>query len=203
MKMRIVTSPKNPLDYKMDPEGSRYMIVDYINYRLDKTGHKWNSCPPLLPNPTRVHRMMRTLGDEFEKRYRSKFSELANQLHITQDSAYPTFSAVVEEIFAGGVNWGRVVALFAFSGTLAIRCIENNLPQVVDLLVDWVSTYMHHNIDQWITDHNGWDGFVEFYENGPSDRNDSHWDSFSGVIKYGVIGAIGAMALGAILTQRT
>lgn len=187
----------------MDPSGSRYLVVDYLNYRLVKHGITWQNCPPLLNQPTDVHLAIRKMGDEFEERYAVQFAELGDQLYMSQHTAYPTFSTAVGELFHGGVNWGRVIALFGFSGTLAKKFCEQNMPDLVTSLVDWTSTYLDNQLENWIESHGGWDGFVEFYENGHSRRTESPWDNIAGVIKYGMLGAIGAVALGAILTQRT
>jgi hypothetical protein len=59
---------------------------------------------------------LRTLGDEFEDRFRTQFDDMVDQLHITDRTAYPTFHRVVHELFVdGNINWGRIVALFAKS----------------------------------------------------------------------------------------
>lgn len=188
---------------KMDPTCSRYLVVDYINYRLTKQGITWTNCPPLLNQPTDVHMTLRKMGDEFEERYAVQFSDLGSQLNMSQYNAYPTFNTAVGELFHDGVNWGRIVALFAFSGTLAKKFCQQHMMDLVTSLIDWTSQYLDNQLENWIETHGGWDGFVEFYENGNARRRESPWDNISGVIKYGMIGAIGAMALGAILTQRT
>ena len=43
----------------MDPAGTRYLVVDYINYRLNNNGVQWDQCPALLPQPLEVHLTLR------------------------------------------------------------------------------------------------------------------------------------------------
>ncbi|OWF51020.1 apoptosis regulator R1-like isoform X1 [Mizuhopecten yessoensis] len=188
---------------EMNPTASRYLVVDYINYRLTKQGITWANCPPLLSQPTEIHTTLRKMGDEFEERYAVQFSDLGSQLNMSQYNAYPTFNTAVGELFHDGVNWGRIVALFAFSGTLAKKFCQQQMMDLVSSLIDWTSQYLDNQLENWIESHGGWDGFVEFYEKGNTRRRESPWDNISGVIKYGMLGAIGAVALGAILTQRT
>ncbi|ELU09391.1 hypothetical protein CAPTEDRAFT_48532, partial [Capitella teleta] len=74
-----------------------------------------------------VQQTMRVLGDEFETRYTEVFEEMCNQLHITPNNAHPTFVAIVNELYSDGVRWGRVVALFAYGGALAVHRVRREM----------------------------------------------------------------------------
>lgn len=141
---------------EMNPTSYRYLVVDFINYRLSQHGYTWDNCPPLEARTNRVHRTLRALGDEFEERFRTQFEDMVNQLHITPNTAYSTFHQVVQELFIDGVNWGRIVALFGFGGAIAVECVNKEMPQLVDSIADWVSTYVENNLNQWITSSGGW-----------------------------------------------
>lgn len=146
-------SVNNNID--MTPTSTRYLVADYLTYRLRKHGHIWPNSPPLEVT-NKIHIAMRTLADEFEERYTAEFSDMVQQLHITPDIAYPTFNAVAQELFIDGINWGRVVALFAFGGAIAIECYEKNMSHLVDSIYDWVSTYVQTHLEQWISSQGGW-----------------------------------------------
>ncbi|XP_071158324.1 bcl-2-like protein 2 isoform X1 [Mytilus edulis] len=188
------------MENNTDQTGTRYLVVDYINYRLNNNGVQWDQCPSLLPQPLDVHRTLRKKGDEFEERFKNEFQNLIDELHITENTAYPMFCKVLEELFKGGINWGRIVALFSFGGSLATQCMKRDLPQLIDSVIEWITLYIEKNLSHWIQTHGGWQGFVEFYNQGQN-HNDSPWD-VKGLVKYGAIGVIGAMALSAFL-QRT
>ena len=134
---------------------TRELVQDYIKFRLEQKGLRWIGAPD-LPEPTPVHTTMRTLGLEFEQRYNEVFQEMGNQIHITPNTAHPTFTAIVNELFSDGIKWGRVVALFSFGGSLAVACIEKEMPLLVDQIVDWVKNYVDANLASWITQHGGW-----------------------------------------------
>ena len=139
----------------MENMSSKQIIADYVNHRLQSKGYLWQNCPP-LPPPNRINKTMRLVGDEFEGRYKDIFDDMCNQLHITPSTAYPTFIAIVNELYSDGIKWGRVVALFAFGGALAVHCVDNEMPDLVDSIVDWVSTYVDTNLHSWIVENGGW-----------------------------------------------
>lgn len=134
---------------------TRNLVADYVNFRLRKDGLEWANCPDLTPSGA-VGRTMKALGQEFEIRYTEVFQEMCNQLHITPNTAHPTFTAIVNELFSDGIKWGRIVALFAFGGSLAVQCVEKEMPPLVDQIVDWVADYVDQNLISWIIEQGGW-----------------------------------------------
>lgn len=185
-------------NFDMNPTSTRYLVADYLNYRLRKKNYVWSDSPP-LQTTNKIHRAMRNLADEFEQRYTTEFSSMVDQLHVTEDIGYPTFNAVAQELFVDGINWGRIVALFTFGGAIAIQCCEKDMPHLVDAIYEWVSTYVETHLEQWINNHNGWDGLAEFYEKSPEKNDQSLWPKLGRVC----LGAVGVLALGALLTQKT
>ncbi|KAH3720359.1 hypothetical protein DPMN_063256 [Dreissena polymorpha] len=181
---------------------TRYLVADYLNYRLSKHNLQWRGCPPLaLDVINKVHLTMRNLADEFEKKYEEEFTDMVQQLHVTVDLAYETFLAVAEELFKEGIiNWGRVVALFAFGGSLAVECMVKEMEHLVDSIYEWVSTYVQDKLSHWITDNGGWNGLSEFYDQAAEKKNEKNgWPSLG---KW-FVGAVGVLALGAIFTQKS
>ncbi|TNN42741.1 Bcl-2-like protein 1 [Liparis tanakae] len=87
--------------------------------------------PQRLPSTTTnldaVKEALRDSANEFELRYARAFSDLHNQLHITPATAYQSFENVMDEVFRDGVNWGRIVGLFAFGGALCVECVEKEM----------------------------------------------------------------------------
>ena len=138
--------------HEMNPISTRYLVADYLNYRLQKSNFQWPGCPP-LESPSKIHNVLHTLSDEFEKRYSRDFD---SQLQITASTAYSTFIEVAQELFKDGINWGRIVALFTFGGSMAVECMIKQLEHLVDSIYDWVSTYITENLEGWISNHNGW-----------------------------------------------
>ena len=57
------------------------------------------------------------------------FRETCGEIFITPNNAQVSFLTSIQSLFSDGVvNWGRVVALLAFSGALAAQCVEKEMP---------------------------------------------------------------------------
>lgn len=181
--------------------GTRALVSDYLHYRLRCKGLDAGGANRPDPDPGRVERTMRALGDEFQERYTQAFAEMCKQLDITQDNARQTFETTASELFRDGVKWGRVVALFAFSGSMAVECVQNGTPFLVDGVEQWTVDYIDAHLQPWIEQNGNWDGLVEFYEGGRPDPadDDSPWPSFSTLCGC----AIGVITLGAFFSQKS
>lgn len=177
------------------------MSCDYIQSKLRKNAFNWRECPT-LPEPSPLRLAMRSLGEEFERQYKQVFDGMCDTLQVTPTTAYPTFFGVADELFAQGVTWGRVVALFAFGGALSDHCIRKGLPQLVSYVADWVAIYTETHLSPWIATNGGWDGFLRFYERQPHHYG---WNSFKRVMTGvgAVCGALGVVTLGAMLASKS
>lgn len=103
-----------------------------------------------------VKEALRDTGNEFELRYTCAFSDLHNQLHITPATAYQSFANVMDEVFRDGVNWGRIVGLFAFGGALCVECVEKEMSPLVGRIIEWMTVYLDNHIQPWIQSQGGW-----------------------------------------------
>ncbi|KAF3855858.1 hypothetical protein F7725_016581 [Dissostichus mawsoni] len=110
-----------------------------------------------------VKEALRDSANEFELRFTQAFSDLSSQLDITPDTAYHSFKSVMDEVFRDGVNWGRVVGLFAFGGVLCVECVEKGMSELVSRIADWMTMYLDENISPWIQSQGGWECFAEIF----------------------------------------
>ena len=78
------------------------------------------------------------------------FNNLSFRLKRRKDNANAIYKSVVHELFNNGFNWGRVIALFAFSGYIAkvidsdevIIWLQDELISRNNLIIengDWIS----------------------------------------------------------------
>ncbi|KAI3370414.1 hypothetical protein L3Q82_025180 [Scortum barcoo] len=119
--------------------------------------------PPPRADVEAVMAALRDSADEFELLFTQAFSDLSSQLDITPDTAYHSFKSVMDEVFKDGVNWGRIVGLFAFGGVLCVECVEKDMSELVSRIADWMTTYLDENISPWIQSQGGWDCFAELF----------------------------------------
>jgi len=106
------------------------------------------------------HRRCSWFGDIFLCFVWQVFDDMCHQLHITPNNAQATFVTIVNELFSDGIKWGRIVALFAFSGALAVQCVQKEMPLLVDQVVDWTVAYIDGHLMSWIVQNGDWVSYV-------------------------------------------
>ncbi|XP_051961572.1 bcl-2-like protein 1 [Xyrauchen texanus] len=128
-----------------------------------------------------VKEALRDSANEFELRYSRAFNDLSSQLHITPATAYQSFESVMDEVFRDGVNWGRIVGLFAFGGALCVECVEKEMSPLVGRIAEWMTVYLDNHIQPWIQNQGGWERFAEIFgkdaaaESRKSEENFKKW----------------------------
>ncbi|XP_054883079.1 bcl-2-like protein 1 [Poeciliopsis prolifica] len=110
-----------------------------------------------------VKSVLKDAAEEFERLYTQSFKHLSLQLDITPYMAYHSFKTVLDELFKGGVNWGRVVAMFTFGGILCVDCVQKNMSELVFRIAEWMTTYLDEQLNTWIQSQGGWDRFANLY----------------------------------------
>ena len=69
------------------------------------------------------------------------------------------------ELLWDGVNWGHIMALFPFGGTLCIESIDKEIQILVNQITAWMATYLNDHLEPWIQEDCSWDTFVKLYKN--------------------------------------
>lgn len=138
---------------EVSPTAQQGLVLakDFISYRLGKG--------PLPTSNTAA--TLRKLADQIEEQYPSLLSHLCRKLNITRTTAYPTFVEIASEVFVDGINWGRIVALFAFGGKLALYCDQNQMKDLVSSVTEWVGKYVG-GLSEWIESNGGWVSSIFF-----------------------------------------
>uniref|UniRef100_A0A671QD94 BCL2 apoptosis regulator b n=1 Tax=Sinocyclocheilus anshuiensis TaxID=1608454 RepID=A0A671QD94_9TELE len=103
-----------------------------------------------------LHTVLREAGDELERLYQSDFAEMSKQLHLTSITAHQRFTAVIDELFRDGVNWGRIIAFFEFGGTVCVECVNKEMTVHVDNIAGWMTEYLNGPLHGWIQENGGW-----------------------------------------------
>lgn len=175
---------------------TRALVEDFVWYKLRQKGYGCQVAAPEKP-ACALHAAMRAAGDEFEVRFRQAFCDVSMQLHVTPETAYQRFADVVDELFQGGVNWGRVVAFFVFGAALCAESMNKEMATLVDRIVDWMVTYLQTSLQEWMGSSGGWNGFLALYGEGAIEearrQREGNWASVKTVLT-------GAVALGALMT---
>ncbi|XP_014680958.1 PREDICTED: apoptosis regulator R1-like [Priapulus caudatus] len=163
---------------------NRRMVMDYVAYRLERAHLDWVT-RPILPSPDTPCTFMRTIADEFRERSKDRINDdMAERMHLVDsDSAQAVcgYCGVLNDLFEQEVKWGWIVGMFAFTGTLCECAAKRGKPELIDAFVDAASSYCDTNLQPWIDDNGGWDGFVEYYKD-KSRWGEIKWPSMTGII---------------------
>ncbi|XP_076868334.1 apoptosis regulator Bcl-2a [Brachyhypopomus gauderio] len=165
------------------------------------SGDEEPMCPIPEPDPhVRLNRVLREAGDEIERMYQRDFTAMSNQLYFTPSTAQRKFSAVIEELFSDGTNWGRIVAFLEFGGTMCVESVNREMASQVDNIARWMTDYLNGPLKNWIQDNGGWDAFMEMYS-PPQRSMFQPWPYLKTVFGLAALGAAG-VTIGALFTQK-
>ena len=134
------------------------MAYDAIRNHLSTRLHyDWDDCPE-LPEANSARLAMRELCAEFNTKYDAKLSELVKELHLSRATVFPEFVAVTNSMYSDGIQWGRIVCLYAFSCRLAEVAVMTRQPQLVSSVAEWLAVVTVRTLQPWVFDHDGWVG---------------------------------------------
>ncbi|XP_029102113.1 apoptosis regulator Bcl-2a [Scleropages formosus] len=158
-------------------------------------------CDPRCDHHAALHRVLREAGDEIERMYQRDFAQMPERLHFTPSTAQRKFTAVIEELFSDGVNWGRIVAFFEFGGTMCVESVNREMTSQVDNIARWMTEYLNGPLRNWIQENGGWDAFVELYGQQRGSVFRCSWPYIKTVFGLAALGAAG-VTIGAYLTHK-
>lgn len=133
---------------------------DYINWRIFQTKYMspdenyfWH-CPE-LPDPDEYCLDFRALSYSFEKLHAQTLKEMVELLNMNPCTCYNSeFIPIANTLFVDGIiNWGRIFALFAFCGAVALYCLEKGYILSVIWITEFLSWYCLMFLADWIEEH--------------------------------------------------
>ncbi|XP_010783866.1 bcl-2-related ovarian killer protein homolog A, partial [Notothenia coriiceps] len=142
---------------------SKALCRDYIVSRLNQNGLGWSktelNLSPSNATLAEVSLVLLCLGDELECIQPSLYRNVARQLNISvamENMVSDAFIGVATEIFSTGITWGKVVAMFAVAGALAVDCVRNGYPTTVQIIVDSLGQFVRKFLAPWLKRRGGW-----------------------------------------------
>ncbi|XP_075699369.1 induced myeloid leukemia cell differentiation protein Mcl-1 [Rhinoderma darwinii] len=107
---------------------------------------------------------LRRLGSEINEKHRMAFKGMLHKLSIQHPEDIQKLSEVPTMVFSDGItNWGRIITLISFGAFVAKHLKSVNMEDCVGTLADNFTDYLMTHKREWIVEHNGWDGCVEFF----------------------------------------
>ncbi|CAL8351854.1 unnamed protein product [Merluccius merluccius] len=88
----------------------------------------------------------------------AELQHLINQ--VQNNCAQDVFMRVARSIFAEGINWGRVVALFHLAYRLIYKALTTNHIENIRVIISWVLQFIREQLRTWIAQQGGWEGVI-------------------------------------------
>ncbi|XP_033921807.1 bcl-2-like protein 10 [Melopsittacus undulatus] len=135
-------------------EETALLLEDYFQHRSGGSA--------LPPSPTAA--TLRRAAAELERQERVFFRSCAPLARAEPQEATALLERVAVQLEAdGGLNWGRVLALVVFAGTLAAALDERGCTDGPRCLAAALAAYLAEERGEWLEAHGGWDGFCRFF----------------------------------------
>lgn len=109
----------------------------------------------------------------------AELQRLINQ--VQANCAQDIFMKVARSIFADGINWGRVVALFHLAYRLIHKALTSNHLENIRVIISWVLQVIREQLYSWLVQQGGWEGVI---------RGISRWRTVAFVASIALITAI-------------
>ncbi|XP_051918910.1 bcl-2-like protein 10 isoform X1 [Hippocampus zosterae] len=142
--------------------------------------------------PSEAAASMRRMGRHAESLYEATFQNLVQTFvrGCWPDLCSGLRSVMQEMVNDGFLNWGRVVSVFAFTGVLARRLLEDNeeeetttitklrldlndWPQICRKLAETIADFLIEEKKEWMLENNGWEGFCKWCSSRQSSQDAS------------------------------
>lgn len=183
-----VPPPSHTVNRKRREE--TFAIIHYVIYSL--IGRPTGDSPS--PEAEKLRDLVKDMLNKHDL-----YNCLCSNLNISPSNITLVFNGVAEGIFEDGhKNWGRLVALAAFSVKTAEFFRREGYGSHDDMIVELTSDFIVNNTGTWIMSQGGWGELTSHFENTACETsqfspNKNSW--FKGIL----VTATATIGLGALL----
>lgn len=114
----------------------------------------------LLPENSEVSHRIQEIGELLELGYPELYMNISSQLNVSfsnENAVHEAFNNVSSEILSDGVNWPRIVAVYAFCGALVCECYKEGRNSFVLNMGNWMYEFAALHFVEWIKLQGGWE----------------------------------------------
>lgn len=150
-------------------EQAKQICNDYIEAKLEREGFKnrsWsftfsNSAPRQGSGEmvSQVSIRVREVGRLLEQSYPRLYKDISGRINVpfnSENTVHDAFNNVSSEILSDGLNWARIVALYAFAGALVAECCKEGRNSYVLEIGNWMYEFAALYMVDWIKSKGGW-----------------------------------------------
>ncbi|XP_074658413.1 bcl-2-related ovarian killer protein-like isoform X3 [Tubulanus polymorphus] len=151
-------------------EESKQLVRDYILNRIKRSGLYYSSKLPPAPEVhecSAVSNQVQLIGSELERIYPELYRSISRQINVTmsnEEIVRKTFVSIGEYMMKGEIHWGKIVALFALIGGIAVDCVQQGHPEYVHKLIEHFGVFVNRNLANWISIQGGWEDIVNSFK---------------------------------------
>ena len=139
---------------------AKQFCSEYVNAKLEREGLKTFSITEKYSDrPSRVSKRIQEVGVLLEECYPRLYTDISRHINTTLTSesvVNDVFLSVSTEILSEGINWARLVALYAFAGALTVECYEKGKQAFVVDMGNWMYEFAALYMVDWIKRRGGW-----------------------------------------------
>lgn len=70
-------------------------------------------------------------------------------------------NAVAKDLFKNGINWAKIVSIFAVSGGLAVDIVRQGHYDYLPRLIEGTGEIVDDDLVPWLVDNGGWSGLLD------------------------------------------
>ncbi|XP_063056589.1 apoptosis regulator BAX-like [Engraulis encrasicolus] len=107
---------------------------------------------------TQLAQTIKIIGDDLVKHkpLNDTIDGLARTIMANPQSFSQNIFQVAQQVFADGINWGRIVVLIYTVAKLIVKMVLARLPEQVTAILSWTLDYFKTNLLQWVIKMGGW-----------------------------------------------
>ena len=148
-------------------EQAKQICNDYVEAKLDRDGIKNRSLSFAFSNSagkpnaktSQVSHRVQEVGELLEISYPRLYTDISSHVNVpfsSENAVHEVFNNVSSEILSDGLNWARIVALYAFAGALVSECCKEGRNSFVLDIGNWMYEFAALHLVDWIKTKGGW-----------------------------------------------
>ncbi|KAG5451555.1 hypothetical protein CSKR_104322 [Clonorchis sinensis] len=157
-----------PLDLLPTKEVLKWVIIDYVYYRICLRGYNGITLFETDRGKTHKHvvldlilRRLVERAEELEVKLKPRFENRKAMLLSTPERAQLDFMDTLENIWADGLaNWGRFLVYITFTAAYCISCLDCGMVLLITTLVEHAINDLDAKMGKWLLAHGGWRGLL-------------------------------------------
>lgn len=171
-------------------EQAKQICNEYIEAKLERDGIKNRSLSLAFSNSqqqtSQVSSRVQEVGELLELCYPRLYSDISSRVNVpfsSENAVHEVFNNVSSEILSDGLNWARIVALYAFAGGLVAECCKEGRNSFVLDIGNWMYEFAALYMVDWIKSKGGWEDLLQAFPSTtswgyPFDSERSRWYSY-------------------------